>query len=137
MWHAPTTPAPWQCPRYAPRRWLLSFFLSQFLDLLTKYRFPHDPLNVGVSAILMDHKLHEIMDLQEEQYMQTEEQAHNVSAEVRVTAEPFPQHADAKPLVQTSTNVPRRRLTTRELARRRRQRLLELLQQPAKQPASQ
>ncbi len=47
------------------------------------------------------------------------------------------QHADAKPLVQTSTSVPRRRLTTRELARRRRQRLLELLQQQTKQPASQ
>jgi len=53
-----------------------------------------------------------------------------------VMAEPLPQHADTAPRVQTSTSVPRRRLTTRELARRRRQRLLELLQQQAKPPAS-
>jgi hypothetical protein len=62
--------------------------------------------------------------------MQSEEQAHNVRAEVRATAEPLPQHADAAP------PVPRRRLTTRELARRRRQRLLELLQHQAQPPAS-
>jgi hypothetical protein len=68
--------------------------------------------------------------------MQSEEQPPNVRAEVRVTAEPLPQHADATLLVQTSTGVPGRRLTTRELARRRRQRLLELLQQPAKPSAS-
>jgi hypothetical protein len=69
--------------------------------------------------------------------MQSEDRAHNVREEVRAIAEPLPQHADAEPLVQTNTNVTRRRLTTRELARRRRQRLLELLQQQAKQPASQ
>jgi hypothetical protein len=68
--------------------------------------------------------------------MQSEEQTPNVRAKVRVTAEPLPQHADATLLVQTSTGVPGRRLTTRELARRRRQRLLELLQQPAKPSAS-
>jgi len=85
----------------------------------------------------MVHELRKITDVREEQYMQSEEQAHNVRAEVRVTTEPVPQHADVEPLVQPSTSVPRRRLTTRELARRRRQRLLELLQQQAKQPASQ
>jgi hypothetical protein len=69
--------------------------------------------------------------------MQSQDRAHNIRAEVRSITEPLPQHADANPLVQTSTRVPRQRLTTRELARRRRQRLLELLQQQAKQPASQ
>jgi hypothetical protein len=68
--------------------------------------------------------------------MQSQDKAHNASEGRRVIAEPLPQHADAVPLVQTSTSVPRRRLTTRELARRRRQRLLELLQQQAKPPAS-
>jgi hypothetical protein len=72
----------------------------------------------------------------EEQEMQSEDSPHNVSPEVQVIAASLPQHVDAPPLAQTSTSVPRRRLTTRELARRRRQRLLELLQQPAKPPAS-
>jgi hypothetical protein len=69
--------------------------------------------------------------------MQSEEQARNVRAEARTIAEPLSQQADAEPLVPAGTSVPRRRLTTREVARRRRQRLLELLQQPTKQPASQ
>jgi len=47
-----------------------------------------------------------------------------------------PEHAEATPLVQTSTSMPQRRLTTRELARRRRQRLLELLQHQGKPPPS-
>ena len=64
--------------------------------------------------------------------MQSEEHAHTVRAERRATAEPRPVHSDATPLDQTSTSAPRRRLTTRELSRRRRQRLLELLQQQAK-----
>jgi hypothetical protein len=68
--------------------------------------------------------------------MQSEEQAHNVRAEARTMAEPRPQHTDAAPRVPTGTSIPRRRLTTRELARRRRQRLRELLQQPTKPPAS-
>jgi hypothetical protein len=75
-------------------------------------------------------------DVLEEQPMQSEEQAHNVRAEVRAIAEPLPQHADADPRVQTSPRVPQRRLTMRELARRRRQRLLELMQQQGKPPAS-
>ena len=66
--------------------------------------------------------------------MQSEERANNDRDGVRVIAQPIPQHTDAVPLVQTSTRVPRRRLTTKE---RRRQRLLELIQQQAKQPASQ
>jgi hypothetical protein len=53
------------------------------------------------------------------------------------TSEPLAEHAEAPPpLVQTSTSIPRRRLTTRELARRRRQRLLELLQHQGKRPTS-
>jgi hypothetical protein len=44
------------------------------------------------------------------------------------TGEPLAEHAEARPLVQMSSSIPPRRLTTRELARRRRQRLLELLQ---------
>ena len=84
----------------------------------------------------MGHELHEITHWLEEQYMPSEEQAPNVAEVVRVMAEPLPQHADTAPRVQTSTSVPRRRLTTRELARRRRQRLRELLQQQAKPPAS-
>ena len=68
--------------------------------------------------------------------MQSEEHAHNVSEATRAGTEPLPQHADAEPLDQTGTSVPRRRLTTREVARRRRQRLLELLQQQAKPSAS-
>jgi hypothetical protein len=69
--------------------------------------------------------------------MQSQDKAHNAGEGMRVVAEPVPQDADAEPLVQTSTRVPQRRLTTRELSRRRRQRLLELLQQHAKQPTSQ
>jgi hypothetical protein len=69
--------------------------------------------------------------------MQSQDKAYNVSEGVRAVAEPLPQNAEAKPYIQTSTSVPQRRLTTRELSRRRRQRLLELLQQQAKQPASQ
>jgi hypothetical protein len=64
--------------------------------------------------------------------MQSEDQAHNVSIAVGAIAEPLPQPANAVPLGQTSPSVPRQRLTTRELARRRRQRLLELLQPQAK-----
>src|SRR5262249_38808485 len=92
--------------------------------------------DLPASAILRDHELREIRGLLEEQSMQSEAQAHNVRAEARTMAEPRPQHADAAPRVPTGTSVPRRRLTTRELARRRRQRLLELLQQPTKPPAS-
>ena len=50
--------------------------------------------------------------------------------------EPRAEHAEATPLAQMSASFPRRRLTTRELARRRRQRLLELLQHQAKQATS-
>lgn len=69
--------------------------------------------------------------------MQSQDRAHNGGEGGRVIVEPLPQHTDAASLVQTSASVPRRRLTTRELARRRRQRLLELIQQQAKPPASQ
>jgi hypothetical protein len=68
--------------------------------------------------------------------MQPEDSAHNVGQGRRESAEPLVEHADATPLVQTSSSVPRRRLTRRELARRRRQRLLELLQHQGKWPAS-
>jgi len=67
----------------------------------------------------------------------TQNARENVTAELRAITEPLLQHTDAEPLVQTNTSVPRRRLTARRLYRRRRQRLLELLQQPAKQSASQ
>ena len=50
--------------------------------------------------------------------------------------EPLAEHADVPPLVQTSSSIPQRRLTRRELARRRRQRLLELLQHQGKPPTS-
>jgi hypothetical protein len=99
-------------------------------------QFPRLLATIVVSAILIDHDVREIEDVLESHDMQNEEQAHNVSEAARAIAEPLPQHADAEPLVQTSTRVPQRRLTTRELSRRRRQRLLELLQQQAKQPAS-
>jgi hypothetical protein len=89
-----------------------------------------------ISAILIHHDVRESEDVLEGQPMQSEEQAHNVSAEVRAITEPLPQHTAADPLVQTSTGVPRRRLTTRELSRRRRQRLLELIQHQGKPPAS-
>jgi len=90
-----------------------------------------------VSALLIDHDLREVEDLREGQSMQSAEQAHNIRAEGRAIAAPLPQHAAAAVLVETSTTLPRKRLTTREIARRRRQRLLELLQQHAKPPASQ
>jgi hypothetical protein len=60
------------------------------------------------------------------------EEAHQ-AAEARTVAEPLPQHADAEPLVQTSTSAPRRRLTTRQLARRRRHLLQLMLQQTTRQ----
>jgi hypothetical protein len=75
----------------------------------------------------MNHELREITTLLEEQDMQCEKRAHNVSEGMRVTAEPLAEHAEATPLVRMSFSVPRQRLTRRELARRRRQRLLELL----------
>ena len=99
-------------------------------------QLPRPLAAVPVSDILIDYELREIRSLLEEQYMQSEEQTHNVRAEARTIAEPLPQHADAEPLVPTGTSVPRRRLTTRELARRRRQRLLELLQQSTKPSTS-
>ena len=65
--------------------------------------------------------------------MEHEERAHHVSEETRAIAEPIVEHAEATPLVETGSSIPRRRLTTRELARRRRQRLLEMLQHQEKQ----
>ena len=72
--------------------------------------------------------------------MQSEEQAHNVSAEggcdrraCSPTTWPMSFRPDQHPYPTTG------RLTTREVARRRRQRLLELLQQPteaASEPVS-
>ena len=94
--------------------------------------FPRLLATKVVSAILIDHDVRESEDWLEGQSMQSEEQAHNVSAEVGAIAEPLPHPTDAEPLVQTSSHVSQRRLTTRELSRRRRQRLLELLQQQAK-----
>jgi hypothetical protein len=67
--------------------------------------------------------------------MQSEEQAHSVGTEVPAIAEPLPQYVDTKPLVQISSGATRR-LTTRQIAKRRRQRLQLLLQQ-AHQPMSQ
>jgi hypothetical protein len=107
---------------------LPSFFMSQC---------PRLPATRVISAILIRHDLRAIEDLLEGQPMQSEEQAHNVRAEVHASAEPLPQHAAADPMVPTSTGVPGRRLTTRELARRRRKRLLELIQHQGKPPASQ
>jgi hypothetical protein len=60
------------------------------------------------------------------------EQTQNDMGGQRNANEPLAEHAEATPLVQTSSSLPRRRLTTRELARRRRQRLLELLQHQGK-----
>ena len=100
-------------------------FLSQFSTLLT---------DAAVSAILIDHDLREITNWLEEQDMQHEERANHAREGAREIAAA---HADADPLVQTSSSIPRQRLTRRELARRRRQRLLELLQHQGKQPASQ
>ena len=95
-------------------------FLSQFSTLLT---------DAAVSAILIDHDLREITNWLEEQDMQHEERANHAREGAREIAAA---HADADPLVQTSSSLPRRRLTPRELARRRRQRLLELLQHQGK-----
>jgi hypothetical protein len=61
---------------------------------------------------------------------------HNDISGPRNANAPLAEHAETTPLVQTSSSLPRRRLTTRELARRRRQRLLELLQHQGKPPAS-
>jgi hypothetical protein len=66
----------------------------------------------------MDHELRASTHELEEQAMQREERAHHVSEGA---------------LVQTRRSIPRRRLTTRERTRRRRQRLLELLQHQGKQ----
>ena len=55
----------------------------------------------------------------------------------RNASEPLAEHAEATAFVQMSSRVPRQRLTRRERARRRRQRLLELLQHQGKPPASQ
>jgi len=68
--------------------------------------------------------------------MQSEEPIRHGSEEVRPSVEPLPQHADAIPLVQTTTSAPRRRLNTRAVAQRRRQRLRELLQHQAQRPAN-
>jgi hypothetical protein len=95
-----------------------------------------DALLVQVSDILRDHELCAMTHALEEQDMQREERGQNVSEGVRMTAEPPAEHADATPLVQTSTGMPQNRLTRRELARRRRQRLLELLQHQGKPPTS-
>jgi hypothetical protein len=100
-------------------------------------QLPRPLAAVAVSDILIDHELCEIRRLLEEQSMQSEEQAHHVRREASTIAEPLPQHADAVPLVPTGTSVPRKRLTVRELARRRRQRLLELLQQSTKESVGQ
>ena len=54
----------------------------------------------------------------------------------RNASEPLAEHTEATSLIQTSSSLPQRRLTTREIARRRRQRLLELLQHQGKLPAS-
>ena len=64
------------------------------------------------------------------------EQTRDDAGGQRNASEPRAEHAEATPLVQTSSSIPRRRLTTRELARRRRQRLLELLEHQGKPPAT-
>jgi hypothetical protein len=99
-------------------------------------QFPRPLAVVPIAESVLDHELCAIRRLLEEQEMQSEEQAHHVSREVSTIAEPLPQHAAADPLGPTGTRVPRKRLTMRELARRRRQRLLELLQQATKPSAS-
>ena len=67
--------------------------------------------------------------------MQSEEPGRHGREEVRPSAEPLPQHADAVPLVQTTTSARRRRRNMRAVAQRRRQRLQALLQPHAQQPA--
>jgi hypothetical protein len=68
--------------------------------------------------------------------MQSEEPSCHGSDEVQTSAETLPQHAEAVPLVQTAPSAPRRRRNTRVVAQRRRQRLQELLQHHAQQPAN-
>jgi hypothetical protein len=68
--------------------------------------------------------------------MQSAEPVRSGPEEDSVIAEPLPQHTDAVPLVQTTPSAPRRRQNTRQVAQRRRQRLQELLQNPASPPAS-
>jgi hypothetical protein len=46
------------------------------------------------------------------------DQTQNDMGGPRNAHEPRAEHAEATPLVQTSSSIPRRRLTTRELARR-------------------
>ena len=63
------------------------------------------------------------------------DQTQNDAGGQRNASELLAEHAEATPLVQTSSSIPQpRRLTRRELARRRRQRLLELLQPQGKPP---
>jgi len=102
-------------------------FVRQFSAVLTAG---------GVSAILLDHELRAIPDDGGRQEMQRKEGAHNDSEGGREIAAPAAAHEEVTPLAQTSSSVPRQRLTTREIARRRRQRLLELLQHQRKPPAS-
>jgi len=85
----------------------------------------------------MDHDVHEITDGWESQHMQSEEPVRHGREEVRTSAESLPQHTDAVPLLQTNTSAPRKRLNTRVVAQRRRQRLQELLQHHAQRPANQ
>ena len=92
-------------------------------------------LTCVVSAILIHYELRAITHVLEEQDMQCEKRAHHVSEGIRGTAEPLAEHLEATPLVQTSSSLPPRRLTTRELSRRRRQRLWELLRHQGKPPA--
>ena len=68
--------------------------------------------------------------------MQSEELVRHDSEEVRPSAEPLPQHAEAVPLVQTAPSAARRRRNTRAVAQRRRQRLQALLQHHAQRPAN-
>jgi hypothetical protein len=68
--------------------------------------------------------------------MQSEEPGCHGSDEVYMSTKTLPQPAEAVPLVQTVTSVPRRRRNTRVVAQRRRQWLQELLQHPAQRPAN-
>jgi hypothetical protein len=69
--------------------------------------------------------------------MKSEEKPDIVITEVCTISDPLPQHIDEGPLAQASITPPRRRLNTRRLYQRRRQRLQELIQQQATEPASQ
>ena len=64
------------------------------------------------------------------------DQTHSDLGGQRNAHEPLAEPAEVTPLVQMSSSIPRQRLTRRELARRRRQRLWELLQHQGKPPAS-